>query len=273
TRLADLAAAAGRSALGAVDFEANDLGAVLVATSTPDGFMPPCAPQVADALGAGAAMAWDVNLACTGFVAALVQGAALIEAGRVDSVLVVGAEIMSRYVDPGDRSTAMLFGDGAGAALLVAGGPGHVAESVLGADGSMASALDACPRTGTMRMDGHTVFRHAVPRMAEACLDVLDRAGRALEDVDLVVAHQANGRITRALAARLGLEDERVVDVIADTGNTSAASVPLALARAAADDRVPAGGLVLLCAFGGGFAWGAALLATGEEPIAVEVET
>jgi 3-oxoacyl-[acyl-carrier-protein] synthase III len=268
--LADLAAAAGRRALDAAPLAAAELDAVLVATATPDGFMPPTAPIVASALGAERAMAWDVGLACSGFVAALVQAAALVESGRASNVLVIGAEVMSRYVDPDDRSTAMLFGDGAGAALVVGGGAAEIGAGVLGADGGMGAALDTDPATGCMRMDGHTVFMHAVPRMAGAALEALEAAGRQLDEVDLVVAHQANARITRALAARLDLPADRVVDVIGETGNTSAASIPLALAHATAAGRVPDEGLVLLCAFGAGFAWGATVLQTTGERIAVD---
>jgi 3-oxoacyl-[acyl-carrier-protein] synthase-3 len=268
--LTGLATRAGARALAAADLPAGALDGVIVATATPDAFMPPTAPMVAAALGAGRAMAWDVGLACTGFVAALLQAAAMVESGRAEALLVIGAEGLSRYVDPADRSTAMLFGDGAGAAVVTAGGPAAIGAGVLGADGAMGQALDTDPGTGCLRMDGHTVFLHAVPRMAEAARAAVARNGRELDDVDLVVAHQANARITRALAARLGLDPGRVVDVIAETGNTSAASVPLALAHAAAAGRIPDRGLILLCAFGAGFAWGATLIETTGEGVAVD---
>jgi 3-oxoacyl-[acyl-carrier-protein] synthase-3 len=268
--LTDLATRAGARALDAAGLAAGELDGVIVATATPDAFMPPTPPMVVTALGAGGAMAWDVGLACTGFVAGLLQAAAMVEAGRAGAVLVIGAEGLSRYVDPADRSTAMLFGDAAGAAVVVAGGPATIGAGVLGSDGEMGDALDADPDTGCLRMDGHTVFLHAVPRMAEAARAALARAGRDLDEVDLVVAHQANARITRALAARLDLDPDRVVDVIAETGNTSAASVPLALTHAAATGRLPDAGLILLCAFGAGFAWGATLLETTGEGVAAD---
>ena len=263
-RLDVLAADAGLRALKAAGVEAAALDAVLVATSSADDVFPQAAPLVAGILGAGHAMNWDVGLACAGFVAGLAQGAALIESGRAERVLLIGADALSRHTDPDDRGTASLFADGAGAALLVAGGAGRIAETVMGSDGGSAAALTASRADGLVRMDGHEVFRHAVNRMEQACREVLDRAGLDLADVDLIVPHQANRRITTALGERLGVAPARIADDIAARGNTSAASIPLALDSATQAGRVPPQGTVLLCAFGAGFAWGATLLHYGE---------
>jgi 3-oxoacyl-[acyl-carrier-protein] synthase-3 len=263
-RLSDLAVTAGRAALDAAGLDPADLDAVLVATSSADEIVPQAAPIVAGALGADRAMSWDVGLACTGFLAGLQQGAALIESGRADTVLLIGADVLHRYTDHDDKRTASLFGDGAGAALLAAGGPATVGLTILGADATGAEILVIDREERVVRMDGQVVFQHAVARMEEACRALLDRAGLALDDVDLVIAHQANGRIIRALRERLGLPEERVADYIAHLGNTSAASIPLALSLAQEDGRVPEHGHVLLTAFGAGFAWGAALLTYGD---------
>jgi 3-oxoacyl-[acyl-carrier-protein] synthase-3 len=263
-RLSDLAITAGRAALDAAGLDPAELDAVLVATSSADEIVPQAAPIVAGALGAHRAMSWDVGLACTGFLAGLQQGAALIEAGRASTVLLIGADVLHRYTDHDDKRTASLFGDGAGAALLTAGGPATVGVTILGADAGGAGILLIDREEAVVRMDGQVVFQHAVARMEEACRAVLDRAGLGLDEVDLVIAHQANGRIIRALRERLGLPEERVADYIADLGNTSAASIPLALSLAFDEGRLPEHGHVLLTAFGAGFAWGATLLTYGE---------
>ncbi len=263
-RLDALCAQAGREALAQAGLDAAALDAVLVATSTADDVFPQAAPLVAGMLGADHALNWDVNIACTGFVAGLAQGAALIESGRAENVLLVGADAVSRCIDPVDRGPAALFADGAGAAVLTRGGEGRIGAAVMGSDGARAGFLVAAREDGVIRMEGHEVFKHAIARMAEASCDVLAREGLALEDVALVVPHQANGRITSALAERLGLTDAQVVDDIADRGNTSAATIPLALHRAAAEGRIPERSHVLLVAFGAGFSWGATVLHYGD---------
>ena len=259
-RITDLCIDAGRAALANADVDGAELDAVLVATSTADELLPHCAPQVAAALGASHAMAWDIGLACTGFIAGLAQAAALVESGRADRVLLIGADAWTRHLDRDDKRTAMLFGDGAGAVVIEAGGAGRIGATVLGADTHEAEALTVNHTDRLIRMDGHTVFQHAVARMGQACAEVLERAGLPLAEVDLIVAHQANARIIGALRNRLDLPPERIVDYIADVGNTSAASIPLALERAAQDGLVPERGHVLLVAFGAGFAWGATLV-------------
>jgi 3-oxoacyl-[acyl-carrier-protein] synthase-3 len=257
--LTDLAVAAGRGALKRAGVAAGDLDAVLVATSSSDQVTPHAAPLVAHALGARDAMAWDVGLACSGFLAGLEQAAALVESGRAAAVLLIAAEALSRVTDHDDRRTAALFGDGAGAVVVVAGGPWKLGPSVLRADAtdSMALLIDHDERV--VRMDGQLVFRRAIASMEGACLALLERAGLTIDEIDLVVPHQANARITAALCERLGIGAERVADNIGTVGNTGAASIPLALA----DAQVPEFGRMLLTAFGSGFAYGATLVETG----------
>lgn len=262
-RLTDLAITAAREALADAALDPSGVDAVLVATATADEVMPAAAPLVATAIEASGAMAWDVNLACTGFLAGLEQGAALIESGRARSVLVIAAEALSRVTDHADRKTAALFGDGAGAAVLTADGPLRLGRSVLRADGAGSEALVVDHAERLVRMDGQLVFQRAVAGMERCCRDVLAGAGIGVEEIDLVVPHQANRRITVALAERLGLPVERVVDVIGDLGNTGAASIPLALARAWEEGRIPVRGRMLLTAFGAGFASGATLVEIG----------
>jgi 3-oxoacyl-[acyl-carrier-protein] synthase-3 len=263
-RLDALAAAAGAEALGQAGVDAAALDAVLVATSTADEVYPQAAPLVAGLLGARHAMAWDTSLACTGFVATLAQGAALIESGRATRVLVIGADAVSRNVDPTDKGPAALFGDGAGAALLTLGGAGRVGATVLGCDGEHGDYLRAARADGIIHMEGWEIFQHAVARMVECSREVLVREGLSVEELALVVPHQANARITTTLIERLGLRREQVVEDIGDRGNTSAGTIPLALHRAAAEGRVPDEGAVLLCAFGAGLAWGATVLHYGD---------
>ncbi|CAA9509689.1 MAG: 3-oxoacyl-[acyl-carrier-protein] synthase, KASIII [uncultured Solirubrobacteraceae bacterium] len=262
-RLDALCAQAGREALAQAGLDGAALDAVLVATSTADDVFPQTAPVVAGMLGADHALNWDVGIACTGFVAGLAQGAALIESGRAENVLLIGADAVSRCIDPSDRGPAALFADGAGAAVLTRGGEGRVGAAVMGSDGASAHFLVASRENGVIRMEGQEVFKHAIARMAESSREVLAREGLAVEDIALVVPHQANGRITTALALRLGLTPEQVVDDIADRGNTSAGTIPLALHRAAGEGRLPERGHVLLVAFGAGFSWGATVLHYG----------
>jgi 3-oxoacyl-[acyl-carrier-protein] synthase-3 len=259
-RLADLAAGAGRDALERAGVDASDLDLVLVATTTSDQLLPNAAPLVAHALGAGHAGAIDVGAACTGFLSGLALGSAQIEAGRADSVLLVGADAMSRITDPDCRQTAALFADGAGAALLVPSDGGGIGPVTLGADGAGAELIVVERDEALIRMQGHETFRHAVARMSEATLDALELAELRLEDIDLFVYHQANARILRAIAEQLRLPGDRVVDCIAAYANTSAATLPLALAHARDEGRLRAGDRVLLGAFGAGFTWGAAVV-------------
>jgi 3-oxoacyl-[acyl-carrier-protein] synthase-3 len=258
-----LGAAAGSEALASAGMDAESLDLVLVATLCPDDITPNAAPLVAHALGATRAGAIDVGAACTGFVSALELGAACIEAGRSETVLVVGAEIMSRFLDHGDRRTAGLFGDGAGAVVLAPGQAGRIGATVLGCDGTAAAFIRAPRATAFIEMDGHETFRRAVATLCDNARQTLAANGLTRDDIDLFVLHQANGRILSAVAEGLGVEPDRVLDVIADIGNTSAASIPLALAQAQRDGRLAAGDRVLLGAVGAGFTWGATVVTWG----------
>lgn len=261
--LSDLAIAAGQRALAAAGVEVAELDAVLVATSSADDIVPQAAPIVAGALGADRAMSWDVGLACTGFLAGLQTGAALIESGRASTVLLIGADVLGRYTDHDDRKTAALFGDGAAAALLVPGGAASIGPIVLGAD-AQREMLYIDRTDNVVRMEGRLVYARAVDHMEQSCRELLAIAGLEVDDVDLVIAHQANGRIINAVRERFGLDPERVADYVGDLGNTSAASIGLALSLAEDDGRLPERGHVLLTAFGAGFSWGAALLTFGD---------
>jgi 3-oxoacyl-[acyl-carrier-protein] synthase-3 len=261
--LAQLASAAGRAALedGEVDPASVDL--VLVATCSQDSVMPNAAPLVAHELGTNGAAAFDVGSACTGFISALAAARGMLLSGAARVALVIGAEIMSRHVDPHDRNTAALFGDGAGAIVCVAGAAGSIGPVVLGSDGSHADLIVADRETQLLAMEGHETFKQAVRRLGEATLAACERSGVQLADVDLFVYHQANSRILASLAERLDLPPARVLDRIAEHGNTSAASVPLALADARAEGLLQRGSRVLLAAAGSGFTWGGCIVEWG----------
>jgi 3-oxoacyl-[acyl-carrier-protein] synthase-3 len=264
-RLSDFAAQAGAAALKRAGVSAAELDLVIVATMTPDEITPNTAPIVAHILGAERAGAFDVGAACSAFLVALAQGTAQIECGRAEHVLVVGADFITRVTDYEDRKTAPLFADAAGAVVLGPGGPGRgaIGPIVLGADGSQAETIIATHDERMIRMDGPEVFRHAITRMSAVTLEAVARSGFELGDIDLFVYHQANARITRALGERLGLVPERVVDCIELLGNSSAATLPVALAAAEADGRLRPGTRVLLSAFGAGFTWGGAVMEWG----------
>jgi 3-oxoacyl-[acyl-carrier-protein] synthase III len=264
-RLSDFAARAGAAALEAAGVDAADLDLIVVATMTQDELTPNTAPLVAHALGASRAGAVDVGAACTAFLSGLSLGAAQIESGRVERMLLVGADFITRITDYADKRTAPLFADAAGAAVLGRsdGENGVVGPIVLGADGSMAQAIQISHAERKLRMDGPEVYRHAVKRMTEVTRAAVERAGMAVEDIDLFVFHQANGRITRALGERLGVPIERVVDCIEMLGNSSAATLPLGLAFAQRDGRLKPGARVVLGAFGAGFTWGGGVIEWG----------
>jgi 3-oxoacyl-[acyl-carrier-protein] synthase-3 len=272
-RLADYAARAGAKALRRAGVAPDELDLVIVATMTPDELTPNAAPLVADALGAAHAGAFDVGAACTAFLTGLSLGAGQIESGRARRVLLIGADFITRITNYEDKRSAPLFADGAGAVVLgeptdaveadpVEGSPGQrpsvgrIGPIVLGADGSHGTTIMATHDERKLRMDGPEVFRHAVSRMQAVTLDAVERAGLGLDDIDLFVYHQANARITRALGERLGLGPERVVDCIETLGNSSAATLPLALSTAVRDGRLRPGSRILLSAFGAGFTWG-----------------
>jgi len=262
-RLSDLAARAASDALSRSGVDASSLDLVIVATCTADEATPACAPLVAGLIGASRAGAFDVDAACNGFLSALNVASAQIESGRVDRVLVIGADMMSRLVNPDDKRTAALFGDGAGAVVVAPASAARIGPTVTRSDATGAPSIHAEHEPHTLFMDGYETFKAAVARLAEVTLEALRLAGLALGDVDLFVYHQANARILVAVGERLGLAPERVVNSIGTLGNTSAASIPLALAFAEHDGLLKPDSRVLLAAFGAGFTWGATTLTWG----------
>jgi 3-oxoacyl-[acyl-carrier-protein] synthase-3 len=265
-RLSDCAARAGAEALERAGVAASELDLVIAATMTQDELTPNTAPLVAHALGAAHAGAFDVGAACTAFLSGVAIAAGQIETGRSEWVLVIGADFITRLVDWQDRKVAPLFADGAGAVVLgpAEGEYGAIGPIVLGADGSSAAQALVIEHTDRkIKMDGPEVYRHAVARMAESTLEAVRRADLTLADIDLFVYHQANARITRGLGERLGLDPDRVVDCIENLGNSSAATLPLALEAAQRDGRLTPGKRVLLGAFGGGFVWGGGVIEWG----------
>ncbi|HWF72140.1 MAG TPA: beta-ketoacyl-ACP synthase 3 [Solirubrobacteraceae bacterium] len=262
-RLSDFAARAGARALARAGVDAVDVDLVLVATMTPDEVTPNTAPLVAEALGATHAGACDVGAACTGWLSGLGLGAAQIESGRAELVLLVGADFITRITDYEDKRTAPLFADAAGAVVLGTAGAssgGRIGPVVLRCDGSHADTIHATHEDRVLRMDGPEVYRNAIMRMTEVTHDAVARAGLTLDDIDLFVYHQANARITRALGERLGLAPERVVDCIERLGNASAATIPVGLVAAEEDGRLARGTRVLVSAFGAGFTWGGGVI-------------
>lgn len=272
TATSDLAVEAGRRALKSAGREAVD--AVVLATTTPDHPCPATAPLVAAQLGLGTVAAFDVGAVCTGFLYALAAGAGLIAAGTADSVLVIGADMYSGILDPADRSTRAIFGDGAGAVVLRSGDvdePGALGTPVLGSDGTGSDliivraggsreplrTLAAGHGDPYFRMAGKAVFRNAVERMADASLTAARRAGWEVDDIDRLVAHQANLRILHAVAGRMRLPRHRFPVHLDQVGNTAAASIPLALSHAVATGQLAPGHRTVLTAFGGGLTWGA----------------
>jgi 3-oxoacyl-[acyl-carrier-protein] synthase III len=263
-RLSAYAAEAGDIALERAGLSPSALDLVLVATMSPDELTPNAAPLVAEELGASRAGAVDVGAACTGFLSALALATAQIESRRAENVLVIGADLLSRVTDPTDRSTAGLLADGAGAALIRAvDSPGRIGPVALGADGAHSALITASHSERVIRMNGHDTFKHAVARMSSATLEALALADRTLDEMDLFVYHQANSRIIRAVGLELGLLPERTADYLADYGNTSAATLPMALTLAEEEGRLRDGALVLLAAFGAGLAWGATVVEWG----------
>jgi 3-oxoacyl-[acyl-carrier-protein] synthase-3 len=261
-RLQDLAAAAGRQALEEAGVPAEDVDLVLVATVSADDLLPNAAPLLATELGAVRAGAMDIGAACTGFLSALQLAAAQVEGGRCENVLVVGAEVLSRFVDRRDRGTSALFADGAGAAVVApaANGGGRIGEIVLRCDGAGGPSIRAALDEQIIHMQGHDTFKAAVQRMSEASIEAVGRAGLELDDIGLFVFHQANARILTAVSERLGLDSDRVINSIDRYGNTSAATLPIALADARERGMLEPGMNVLLAAFGAGFTWGAGVI-------------
>ena len=268
----DLGVKAAEEALEMARLQATDLDLIVCATSTPDETFPATATRIQERLGMTRGAAFDVQAVCTGFIYALAVADNFIRLGQAGNALVIGAETFSRILDWEDRTTCVLFGDGAGAVVLQGadGNSGAEDSGVLSthlySDGRHHDALyvDGGPSsTGTvghLRMEGREVFRHAVVRMAEAVDAALEANGLTPGDIDWLIPHQANLRIIEAMARRLNLPEDRVVVTVDRHANTSAASIPLALCEAVSDQRIRSGDLILMEAMGGGFTWGSALV-------------
>ncbi|MDO6585782.1 beta-ketoacyl-ACP synthase III [Salipiger sp. 1_MG-2023] len=267
----EIAAHAARNALADAGLTAGDLDALIVATSTPDLTFPSAATMVQARIGMETGFAFDVQAVCAGFVYALANANALIASGTARRVMIIGAETFSRIIDWSDRSTAVLFGDGAGALILEAGdGEGTpqdrgVLSVDLNSDGRFRDLLyvDGGVSTnsiGYLRMEGKEVFRHAVAKLAASAESAMEKAGVTAAEVDWVVPHQANIRIIQGTAKKLGLPMEKVVVTVQDHGNTSAASIPLALSVGVQNGQIKKGDLLVTEAIGGGLAWGAVVI-------------
>ncbi|MCO5065748.1 MAG: ketoacyl-ACP synthase III [Rhizobiaceae bacterium] len=269
---ASLGEEAARAALRNAGLEASDLDLIILATSTPNNTFPATAVEIQHRLGMSHGFAFDMQAVCSGFVYAITTADLYIRGGLAKRVLVIGSETFSRILDWSDRSTCVLFGDGAGAIVLEAAeGEGKVTDrgilaASLRSDGQHKDKLyvDGGPSTtgtvGHLRMEGREVFKHAVGMITDVIESTFTQAGITADDLDWFVPHQANKRIIDASAKKLGIADEKVVITVDKHGNTSAASVPLALSVAVEDGRIKKGDLVLLEAMGGGFTWGAVLL-------------
>ncbi|PJI92053.1 3-oxoacyl-[acyl-carrier-protein] synthase III [Yoonia maricola] len=267
----DLATKAAKAALAMAGIDGKDIDAIVLATSTADLTFPSAATMVQHAIGNTSGYAFDVQAVCAGFVYAMSNANALIVSGQADRVLVIGAETFSRIMDWTDRSTCVLFGDGAGALILEAeDGTGKTADrgvlsTDLNSDGRYRDLLYvdggvSTQNTGMLRMEGKEIFRHAVEKLAQTADAALEKIGLGADDVDWVVPHQANIRIIQATAKKLGVGMDRVVVTVQDHGNTSAASIPLALSVGVANGQVKQGDLIVTEAIGGGLAWGAVVI-------------
>jgi len=267
----ELATRAARAALADAGLSPDDLDALVVATSTADLTFPSAATMVQDRLGMTRGFAFDVQAVCAGFVFALANANGLIMSGQAKRVMIIGAETFSRIMDWTDRGTCVLFGDGAGALILEADQGNGTSEdrgilaTDLNSDGRYRDILYvdggvSTQTTGYLRMQGREVFRHAVEKLAETAHRALERAGLGADDVDWIVPHQANLRIIKATAQKMGIGMDRVIVTVQDHGNTSAASIPLALSIGHGDGRIKRGDLVVIEAIGGGLAWGSAII-------------
>jgi 3-oxoacyl-[acyl-carrier-protein] synthase-3 len=270
----DLGTEAARKAIADAGINADDIDLIIVATLSPDMFFPSTACFVQEKIGAKNAYCYDLGAACSGFLYAMDTARCQIAAGGIDTALVIGSEKMSTFVDWEDRGTCILFGDGAGAAVLQAGGEGRgVMQSSMGSDGSLANLLWT-PGGGSrnpisvemiekrehyLKMEGREVFKHAVVRMGEAVTDALEKNGVAVDDIACFIPHQANIRIIDAIAKRLGVAD-RMYSNVEKYANTSSAALAIALDEAARNGIIKKGDLVALTVFGGGFTWGANVL-------------
>lgn len=265
----DLGTKAARAALDAAGLTRDDVDLIVVATATPDLTFPATGTIIQEKLGVERGAAFDIHAVCSGFIYAVATADNFIKAGQARCALVIGAETFSRILDWEDRTTCVLFGDGAGAIVLTADDAAAEDEGVIAthlrSDGRFRDLLyvDGGPSStqtvGHLRMQGNQVFKHAVTKIAGSITELTELAGKSIEDIDWFIPHQANERILLGVSKRLGIPVDKVVSTVAEHGNTSAASIPLALDAAIADGRVKRGDLILMEALGGGFTWGAAL--------------
>jgi len=275
----DLASEAARRAMAAAGVKPEDINLIVVATVTPDMFFPSTACFVQKKIGASNAVCFDISAACSGFLYALQIARHFINTGNRTTALVIGAEKLSSLINWQDRNTCVLFGDGAGAVVIRRAeesedAPGRVLSTVMGSDGNLTDLLkvpggaSACPitpenvasRPNTIHMEGRETFKHAVTRMCQASEQALEMAGLTKEDIDMVIPHQANARIITAIADRLGVPPEKTFINLDQYGNTSAATIPVALDEAHRQGKIKRGDIVLLVAFGGGFTWASSVV-------------
>lgn len=282
----DLATVAAQHALAAAGLTPDQLDCIILATASPDTLVPSAASAIQRNLGANHAAVFDINAACTGFIYGLSVGSALIKAGSMQRVLVIGAERLTHYLDWTKRDTAVLFGDGAGAVILEAStqATGLIADK-LGCD-AQANDILAIPNSGTNRerfahtdglfdvdFDGKEIFKRAVKGMGEAAANVLEQAGLTGQDIDLLLPHQANVRIIETLAKKMDMPSEKVMINIEQYGNTSAATVPIALCDALEQGRIKPGDVLLTAAFGAGLTWGAGVIRWGDRVTPLQSST
>lgn len=262
--LVDLATDAGQAALADAGVGASEIDLVIVATVTGEMLCPAAGPVVAANLGCDHAGSFDLNAACSGFVSGLGMASAWIGIGAAEKVLVIGVDLMYRFIDHDDRSTAGIFADGGGAIVLVPStGAGRIGRINLGSDGGRGALVEATREEGIVRMNGHDTFRQAVRRLTESTEKALDDSDLVLDEIDLFVYHQANSRIIAAVGEKLGLDPEKVIDCVDEFGNTSAGSIPIALGVARESGKLEPGCRVLLGTFGGGLTWGAGVIEWG----------
>ncbi|GAA5144575.1 ketoacyl-ACP synthase III [Prosthecobacter algae] len=275
----DLASEAARRAMAAANVKPEDINLIVVATVTPDMFFPSTACFVQKKIGASNAVCFDISAACSGFLYALQVARHFINTGNRTTALVIGAEKLSSLINWQDRNTCVLFGDGAGAVVIRRAeegedAPGRVLSTVMGSDGNLTDLLkvpggaSACPitpenvasRPNTIHMEGRETFKHAVTRMCQASEQALEIAGLKKEDIAMVIPHQANARIITAIADRLGVPPEKTFINLDQYGNTSAATIPVALDEAHRQGKIKRGDIILLVAFGGGFTWASSVI-------------
>ncbi|MGK2936961.1 MAG: 3-oxoacyl-ACP synthase III family protein [Solirubrobacteraceae bacterium] len=257
---AELATAAGRKVLEKAGLDPKDIDLVVVATDTPDDYLPPTAPLVARDLEATNAGAFDIHAACTGWLYGLDVGSGLIESRRADTILLIGCQVISPYLDPTDRMTVPVMADGAGAGIITAvEGDGYVQTVVRGADASYAHLVRA-GKDRIFRMEGMETFKQAIDALVDTSREVVDMCGITIDDVDLFCYHQANGRILRRVVRSLDLPQEKVIEAIRLVGNTGPASIPLALERAQGEGRLEPGQRILLGTVGAGALWASTLI-------------